>query len=1030
VISEAIFAGTAEAVVKHALDQAGVFDWLRKRGAKQAFQGALHSAYQTWAEADGHAKWAASLFDESFLRHEGAPILAQLLLRDGHPDPSDLAARWADSLNVRQPEQRTTYTRDLEPAAADFLDRLAHQLKQLPEFQAQHDSRALDQLVEITRALRLKLGAGDPTPGTRWDYLRWITDSNLYLDLRGVAQTQRQVQVKLDEVYISLQAQREETLSPVDRRLLEQDLLELEQELDAHAPAEKREDLEDQVRRDYELRYLRGNAAGAVESLDLGEVVRRHDRLVILGDPGCGKSTLLRFLALRHGQALRRGQTDAGDGLGPARFPILLRIAEYAEDGRWKKLALSEYLDDYCRLHECSTTGLAGLLAAELAGGNCLVLLDGLDEIVNAGDRLGIVNRIEDFVLHYGSQANRYVITSRIAGYRSAPLSGPFTHYTVRDMDLPQIERFLHRWCQAVEAAQTPDLAAELRAAKAQAEIDGILKAMQLPGVRRLASNPLLLCVLALIHHTGAQLPQKRIELYKLAAHTLARSWSIAKGIRESALPPEEQLTQLLGTLAYWLHVNKPAGIATEADVYTILGKEWANVLNLPWDEDHPNLAVDEKVRKFLLQVREHTGLFLERAPHRYGFMHLTFEEYYAARYLVARSAKAPELIRGHLHDPRWDEPILLALGFKGLDYPDDAADLFATAILARGEDAQKLHFAPSPYEDILGRDYLFALRCLGDLIPAGALGPELIDRLAQELLHRRGPAQYTQYRAALNERLGLLAASELAADLATRLSTALADPDAQVRRAAAGSLGRLGQASPEVVAALLQALADPYEGVRRAAAESLGWLGQAGPEVVAALLRAIADHDKWVRGAAADSLGRLGQVGPEAVAFPLRTLADPDAAVRGAAAESLGRLGQVGPEARSELLEMLRSSPDWTARHEAARLLALHYAGGDELIDVLLQGLLDDDNDVRTACGEGLARIGQQRPSMVATIAGRLLQCLQHPDFDKRDKIMQRPGRDYAYDALWQLIAGTTKSRRAGRPASRDARPVTQGAV
>ena len=54
--------------------------------------------------------------------------------------------------------------------------------------------------------------------------------------------------------------------------------------------------------------------------------------------------------------------------------------------------------------------------------------------------------------------------------------------------------------------------------------------------------------------------------------------------------------------------------------------------------------------------------------------MHLTFEEYYAARHLVARSKGRAKLIRQHLHKPRWEEPILLALGFVGLDSPEDAA--------------------------------------------------------------------------------------------------------------------------------------------------------------------------------------------------------------------------------------------------------------------------------------------------------------------------------------------------------------------
>src|SRR5437588_5919235 len=129
----------------------------------------------------------------------------------------------------------------------------------------------------------------------------------------------------------------------------------------------------------------------------------------------------LRYLALKHAEALWNGQSEAGANLGPARFPILIRIAEYAEDATWKKKSLSEFLANSYMLHDCPSSGLADLLQGELAKGNCLVLLDGLDEIVSADERLGVVKQIEDFVRHHTSKANRFVITSRKAGYRSAP---------------------------------------------------------------------------------------------------------------------------------------------------------------------------------------------------------------------------------------------------------------------------------------------------------------------------------------------------------------------------------------------------------------------------------------------------------------------------------------------------------------------------------------------------------------------------------------------------------------------------------
>ncbi len=846
-LTEIILTTISEQVFSYALEQSQSIagDWVRKKlnldPKQQAFKRALNKAYQKFENK--YPQWATDLFNASFLGNEGAPILAQFLIRDGHPDPSELAIRWAESLNIRNPERHTTLVRELEPAVSDFLDYMASELKKEPELNDLNDSRTFEQLASDLTAIRFKLGAEQATSGTRKDYLHWLIERNLYLDPRGTFQTQRQVQVKLDEVYISLRAQRDKALSEVDRRLLDQEMAKLEEKIvRGNLPTEEIEDQQEHLMARLESRILdTKNAPG--EIIELADAVKRHERLIILGDPGSGKSTLLHYLALIHAQALYDGRSEAGSELDTARFPILIRIADYAEHGMPKGKSLSQYLADYYEMHECPNFGLSDLLAKELMDGNCLVLLDGLDEIVNADDRRKVVERIEDFIRYHDNRPNRFAITSRIAGYRSAPLSDPFVQYTVQEMDDNQIQRFLEHWCTAVEAAQTPELSQEAREMVAKREIDGIMKAVQSsPGVHRLAANPLLLRTLALIHRTGAQLPQKRIELYKLAADTLARTWRMAQGVPESALVNDKYLTRLLGRLAYWLHENKSTGIATEHDVYRELGQEWARIKGLDWDEDNPD--IEYEVKKFIQAVHEHTGLFVERAPKRYGFMHLTFEEYYAARHLVARSRERAGLIREHLHKPRWEEPILLALGFVGLDSPDDAADLLETAILAESEEAKELRFTPSRYEELLGRDFLFALRCLGDNIPVWPTNlKKLVKRLADELLYQKGSAIYSRYRQALYERLKYLTESEGAIALYPYIIAAIYDADAYVRSNAAQSLGQLAQASSTALSTLIDTLNDSDATVRSSAAQSLGQLTQPSSTALSTLIDAML-HD------------------------------------------------------------------------------------------------------------------------------------------------------------------------------------------
>jgi len=174
----------------------------------------------------------------------------------------------------------------------------------------------------------------------RTAYLNWIIERNQYLDARGVSQTQRQVQLKLDEVYIGLQAQADERPYQADRRLQKEEIAELERSIEMQGLSP--EEAED--RRDAFLHRLtmRQEQPISQTSIPLSQATVQHRHLVILGDPGSGKTTLLRYLALQNLTQIQLYDQQGSTTQQPSRFPILIRIADYAEEERWQELALSD----------------------------------------------------------------------------------------------------------------------------------------------------------------------------------------------------------------------------------------------------------------------------------------------------------------------------------------------------------------------------------------------------------------------------------------------------------------------------------------------------------------------------------------------------------------------------------------------------------------------------------------------------------------------------------------------------------------
>ncbi len=993
--------------------------FLKSRRTQRDFRKALEQTIKSFQQT--HPQWAAVLFP---LVDPWNQKMAQLLSRvlnpaEPDPDPSELADLWRQAL-VRMKPSPSFPSPPLDLVAKDFLEAFQKALYDQPVLQEILKQRTYRHLDEHLETLTHVLGKGPARPITRQAYLHWVISQHAHVDTRGTAEmTSPPVRLPLDRIFVplrvspgmSLQSDRplNEALRRLEEKLRRRGLGEGEIRLQIEAYLARHNDLlAEDLRQETGLPVLR--------------VLRQHARIVLLGEPGIGKTTLLRYLALQHARALMDGRKMAGPQgqLGPTRFPIYLRIADYIQTPEWPTQPVSEILPLILRRYELTVAGLADLLHEKMERGEALILLDGLDEIPSVDERIRVVQRIDNFVQQYVRRGNRFVITSRIVGYRQAPLSHEYAHFVLREMNDDQMRTFVRRWVHAYEDATAPDDPPEARKARAEAEAQRLLQAIaRNPGVRRLASNPFMLQILALIHRSQALLPQRRVHLYKIAARTLIEHWNVVRGLPPEARLNPQQVERVLAHLAFWLHQERPGGLAARQEVHQRI----TQALQQEGEGNGTGAAafhLRNLAEDFLRRVREQTGLFVERAPGYFGFDHLAFEEYFAARYLVrllldtrsTQREKGLRFLRTHLHDPNWREPILLALGYIDQEGLLPVDDLVRTAILAQGEEAQRLGFRPSPYEDLLGQDYLFALQCMADDIHLPALRKPLLGQLIQEWVYHKGRGRFRAYRAALARRLVAMQGTAVGMEL-TRTFAHLArnNTHAQARQAALEGLEHLrathllrerrkppqqsAEATPteilllagtaEGVTALVQALesaTDPL--ARKALIQILGESGsrQALPHLIQALLR---DHDWRVRTAAAWALGRIGT--PLAVSPLVQVLKrDADERVQTMALWALGRIGSLRgmnalvdalqhasprirraaavalgtmavPQALTFLARALEGDEDPRVREAAAE--SLGHIDSREALDVLRRALEDPEPGVRRAAAWALGRIG-----------------------------------------------------------------------
>ena len=569
-------------------------------------------------------------------------------------------------------------------------------------------------------------------------YLNQLISSLQHIPLRGIdTETSdpsgKQKRLELDRVYVGL-----DTTSQV--------------KLPA---AEKKKDKEVLFEGDRDSRPLSALEAAA-----------SNRSLVILGDPGSGKSTFVNHLTICLSRNDHTKETCDLDSGWPKSLtdliPIPVVIRDYAQSiQNIPKQAGPEHLWNFIseRLKNQMLENVADVLKDALDNGKAIVLLDGLDEVPTTEKRTFIRNVVAAFLKRYSK--SRFIVTCRVLSYQNPEWrldQEDFPLFELAAFDEDKIDAFISAWYEDLR---------RLNVVKTREETDELVRrlktAVRRPDLWRLAANPLLLMVMALVHTHKGRLPAARALLYEETVEILLWRWEQVKtNDRKSKLGLKELLQQVdrmdvdlkkvLWRLAFEAHAKRKhtqgESNETVADI-----SEWELCTALA--KLHPKKSKDWASHVIEI-IKLRAGLLLERTQGVYTFPHRTFQEYLAGAYLSTQadfSRQASSLIEtGNI----WREVVLLAVGrlvYVSAD-SDKPLALVGELCPAKTSDTEeswrKVWVAGDVLVEIgmnrvqdsrLGKDFLERLRTqLTDLLQTGRLTPKERVAAGNSLSHLGDP--------------------------------------------------------------------------------------------------------------------------------------------------------------------------------------------------------------------------------------------------------------------------------------------------